>query len=500
MRISANDQIPGQGGVSTRRNLDKRSARLRYSRDFVTEITKCNDAALFKPKAAGVGAAHLPVKIYIRKRPIFPEEKQRGDFDVITTDESSATLVLHRTGMTADMLNIELENITFDGFHSVFGSQADSTVVYEQSFQPAVERVLTRESPTATLLFFGQTGSGKTYTMTACQELLAQQIFSSERLTHVEVQSVELAGKTCRDLMGVSTAPNTVKIFEEADGSVHFKDAQMATVKSAADLLDVLSAVKSRRATESTFQNSESSRSHAIYKLWYYTESSDKACGAFTLVDCAGSERRNDSLYHSKERQVESSEINSSIFDLKTCIRARISGAEHVPYRSHPLTKVLRQSIEDDKSSLVVIATVAPNATDTEHTLETLRTVESWIGPQDTSAETKKSLRVQTNHNNSTVSCDRMVPKSPKQWDYDELVEWLNTKHMLAKDIAVPKRLNGRAIMRMSEIQIRSCFFRDDENRDRASRLYRSLREESNRIDQMNLQRRLSKKAALSKD
>ena len=35
--------------------------------------------------------------------------------------------------------------------------------------------------------------------------------------------------------------------------------------------------------------------------------------GLLTLVDCAGSERKEDSMYHDKERQRESTEINASL-------------------------------------------------------------------------------------------------------------------------------------------------------------------------------------------
>ena len=49
-----------------------------------------------------------------------------------------------------------------------------------------------------------------------------------------------------------------------------------------------------------------------------------KKRGIITLIDCAGSERRNDSLYHDKERQKVSAEINASLYALKSCIRARV--------------------------------------------------------------------------------------------------------------------------------------------------------------------------------
>ena len=75
---------------------------------------------------------------------------------------------------------------------------------------------------------------------------------------------------------------------------------------------------KSRRATEATDINSGSSRSHAVLQLlvegFEPTGTGKKRAakrGLLTLVDCAGSERKEDSNGHSKERQKETVEINA---------------------------------------------------------------------------------------------------------------------------------------------------------------------------------------------
>ena len=44
------------------------------------------------------------------------------------------------------------------------------------------------------------------------------------------------------------------------------------------------------------------------------------------------------------------------------------------------LTKILRESFEREEARLSIIATAAPNATDTEHTMETLKTVARLVG------------------------------------------------------------------------------------------------------------------------
>lgn len=45
--------------------------------------------------------------------------------------------------------------------------------------------------------------------------------------------------------------------------------------------------------------------------------------GSVTLVDCAGSERKEDSMYHTKEQREEGAQINASLHALKECVRMR---------------------------------------------------------------------------------------------------------------------------------------------------------------------------------
>ncbi|CAJ1417059.1 unnamed protein product [Effrenium voratum] len=75
---------------------------------------------------------------------------------------------------------------------------------------------------------------------------------------------------------------------------------------------EVMQMAQSRRATSATDANAVSSRSHAVCILRLL-----QCEGQLMLVDCAGTERRKDSMYHSKERQQEGAEINASLHALK---------------------------------------------------------------------------------------------------------------------------------------------------------------------------------------
>ena len=70
---------------------------------------------------------------------------------------------------------------------------------------------------------------------------------------------------------------------------------------------------------------------------------------------------------------MESAEINKSLLALKECIRALDCDSVHVPYRASKLTMVLKDCFTRENSRTVMIATVSPNASSADHTLNTLR-------------------------------------------------------------------------------------------------------------------------------
>lgn len=207
--------------------------------------------------------------------------------------------------------------------------------------------------------------------------------------------------------------------------------------------------------------------------------------GVLTLIDCAGSERRNDSLHHSRDRQKESTEINSSLWALKECIRARANGGGSsngpIPYRSSNLTRILRQSLERKDAQLCVIATIAPNATDSEHSIETLKTITQLVSKDGTMEEMKTIEFTESSNKGDS-------PLSPKQWDRNQLVEWLGSKHLLEKD--VPDHIDGKTAMKMSRIQLKHTFFEDDDG-SKADRLFSALRAETDRASRAEHNRRM---------
>jgi len=152
-----------------------------------------------------------------------------------------------------------------------------------------------------------------------------------------------------------------------------------------------------------------------------------------------------------------------------------------IPYRSSNLTRILRESLEREDAQLCVVATVAPNATDTEHSLETLKTATQLIA-KDSTMEELKTREVISNSSNK-------CPLSPKQWDRAHLVEWLGSKHFLETN--VPDHIDGKKAMLMNRIQLNNAFFGGNSGK-KAEKLFNALREESERASRAEHERRMA--------
>jgi len=229
---------------------------------------------------------------------------------------------------------------------------------------------------------------------------------------------------------------------------------------------------QSRRATSATDANSVSSRSHSVCTIQLF-----QSDGQLMLVDCAGTERRKDSMFHSKERQQEGAEINASLHALKECIRY-FTKENRVPshaYRASSLTKILAEAfIRGAAAKLAVVCTVSPCATDTEHTLATMR-MGMALGGRGSEKEEKQMV------------LDLMAKKErvqhPKQWDPEQVFEWLDAlQGGKFRDVAdaVPRDFTGQMLVRLAEAR---CVQRCGGSERRGRQLFDAIHKEMQRAE-----------------
>ena len=380
--------------------------------------------------------AHDRTCVYVRKRPLFDREREGREFDVVTVT-SPTTIVTHNCLFQADLKTPYITHCQF-GFSGCFGESASSEQVFSRTSLRIVEHA--KRGGVGTIFCFGQTGSGKTHTMTALQGFAAGCLFPANDESHghsLKVQIVELCGKRVLDLLSVGEK-QAVRLRESANGGLVLDGASCSLVESAEQLVALMNTAQERRNTESTGANDVSSRSHAVGIVTLPNG------GKLTLVDLAGSERRKDSMWHDKERQREGAEINASLHALKECIRTS-SGQRCVAFRLSTLTRILAETFTDPRALLAVIATVSPCATDIEHTVSTLKTVQQLTcGQVEESRQTAMFPQ---------PPAEARIP--PKRWTPDQVQHWLQSQ---GGCVGISKSTTGAMLVRMPESRfVQAC-------------------------------------------
>ena len=433
-------------------SIDLPAARVLNRDAFVVAIDRfseeyCNTATGLFAKATDAHALFESpgIHVAVRKRPLWPSESERGEFDVMSVGGSLAdgsvhhrardTMWLHNARLRLDARHMYVDHHGFP-FDAVFDERHDTEEVYRRAVAPLVAASQKRGGRAA-VVAFGQTGTGKTFTMTRIAELAAADLFVPSPTRRVELTAVEVAGSNVRDLLAAPSTDDGVVLREDAGGNLALVGAAPHRVGTADELCALLRVAYEKRATCATGVNDTSSRSHAIYRvaLWEgeaaeeaekeeegaedqgeaeaEAEASGGAAvpwGVLTMVDLAGSEWSRDQASHSRERQAEAREINASLMTLKQCVRARVSADRvasqtasqpakgkakakplRMPIREAKLTRILRDCFVDPLACTLVIACVSPACGDLEHTMESLRggqgdvaTASGWGMPAET--------------------------------------------------------------------------------------------------------------------
>jgi len=304
----------------------------------------------------------------VRKRPIFRDEIDNYEFDIVTC-VGEDTVVVHDARMHTDMKKQYINHHEFR-FDHVFNENADNHEVYMNTAAMLVPVAV--NGGKATCLMYGQTGSGKTHTMSSIYERAAWDLFDHlPGDSSVSVSFVELSGEKCSDLFNHFSPAEVMRGASE--DSFEAYPVCEPTLSCPEELIELIRYGCNVRSTAATGVHDSSSRSHAVLKI-YVRSHRRRLEGCLTLVDLAGTEHRIDSMHHSAARRKEGALINSSLLALKDCIRSHAFGQDmDHHYRKSKLTMMLKESLVDATARTVVIVTVSPASKDTEHSLNSLR-------------------------------------------------------------------------------------------------------------------------------
>ena len=315
------------------------------------EGLKVNDAKPPPPPAV-----KATTTVAARVRPWL--EEQDGPDDIAATSAVSATGVRCRFNEDGGRGTIKSVNRGFRLHNAV---SADDATFCATVVAPLAQ--IAAQGGTACVVFFGASGAGKTHSARAAQRFAAELLLAS---SPVDVSFLEIAGEACCDLL---KDREPVRLLADAAGAIQPVGLSKENCAAVADFDAKTKGANHLRATAATHIHSVSSRSHAVCQL------KTASGGRLRLVDLAGSERlKAGAENYTDERLREAQEINSSLSCLNECLRARLRGDKHVPYRRAKLTLLLRDALEvDGPTSLAFVACVSPSpgtAIESKRTLE----------------------------------------------------------------------------------------------------------------------------------
>mmetsp|Transcript_94065 Transcript_94065/g.166617 ORF Transcript_94065/g.166617 Transcript_94065/m.166617 type:complete len:857 (+) Transcript_94065:83-2653(+) len=470
-------EVTEEGQVETRKMFDKRELRRRNKDAFEKQLLAWRERNPSQIKAGPAGLNQQRVRVCVRKRPLFSHEE--NEFDTITVNGSE--VVVHNCLTKADLKSLFVSNMGFH-FAQAFGECSNDVEVYKQCAEPAVQYAL--QGGSATIFMFGQTGSGKTHTMQALLNQASACMFGSAAFEKAYVGAFEIAGKHLRDLQDPEHPDKDLRVMvdlntdaaqpgqlEEQHSSklgTRIEGLKWTTAESAPELLHLCRSAQAQRATRATQANSVSSRSHSIIRIG---RSKEDIC--LTLVDCAGSERNEDSTNHSAQDRRDAADINSTIFALKECFRIMCEGKkQQPPFRNSLLTRVLADSFTNDKASFVAIGTVSPSSKDTEHSIETLKSLQMLQGTNMT-FEKKEEIKGDVGP----------IIKHPRTWSEAEVQSWFEGAaqgRAASWKSGLPKNTDGKMLVRMPVVRFSQIC---GNNKSLGDILFKELREEMKRAD-----------------
>eukprot|EP00835_Amoeboradix_gromovi_P006199 NODE_686_length_5195_cov_0.321232.p3 type:complete len:338 gc:universal NODE_686_length_5195_cov_0.321232:3188-4201(+) len=296
------------------------------------------------------------VEVFIRKRPLL-----ENDEDIVVCENANKLVITDRKNRV-DLTTFEEKQVFY--FDRVIDDKTEDI--------PIIEYVSHAMSGNSSLIFcYGQTGSGKSYTMLSKHGLVYTGLSDILTFCSVSLSIFEIYQNNVHDLLNDRAKCD----LREFQGNMIVKNLVNETIeiKNIEKARQMIEKALESRSTSSTNQNADSSRSHAIIQCKLINSADPNSSkGVLTFIDLAGSEKAADRGNTSQKIRSEGADINKSLLALKECIRAMDQKKIHTPFRQSKLTMVLRDGFIGAARTLM-IACIAPNRGNCEHTLNTLR-------------------------------------------------------------------------------------------------------------------------------
>eukprot|EP00899_Mesostigma_viride_P002293 jgi/Mesvir1/12064/Mv00350-RA.1 len=416
--------IGGGSGNANNPQLDRRASRNVEQMDQVESLSDSRQwsRGLIRPPDKIETASLL---VAVRLRPLTAKEKAKQVKDILTVLDDKVVIVKD-PDESKEYLDRNRSKERRYAFDQAFGPSATSRDVYQYAVVDLAAGVV--QGLNATVFAYGATGSGKTHTMVGTREdpglmlLALEDIFGhisrlASHLTHsyqVFCSYLEVYNEIIFDLLVPNSSP--LELREAPGHGVTVAGITQFEVKSTESILELLAAGNSRRKTESTDANDQSSRSHAVLEILVQCSEVNQLHakvlkGKLSLVDLAGSERAAETNNIGQKLR-DGANINRSLLALANCINAlgkqQKRGVAYVPYRNSKLTRLLKDGLSGN-SRTAMVATVSPGSNQYQHTNNTLKY-----------ADRAKEIKTHVAANVSTV--DKHVA------DFQDMIETLQAE------------------------------------------------------------------------
>lgn len=191
---------------------------------------------------------------------------------------------------------------------------------------------------------------------------------------------IEIYNEYIRDLLIDDKSKNYLELRDDNDKGIIIAGVTESEASNVDDIMRLLFIGNSRRTTEATNANKESSRSHAVLQVTVTSRPATKnirhevRMGKLSLIDLAGSERG--SVTENRGLRLrEGAKINRSLLALANCINAlgdKKKKGQFVPYRDSKLTRLLKDSLGGNSKTLMIV-NVSPAQSQFDETLNTLK-------------------------------------------------------------------------------------------------------------------------------
>ncbi|XP_033253591.1 kinesin-like protein unc-104 isoform X2 [Drosophila miranda] len=341
------------------------------------------------------------VKVAVRVRPFNSREIGRESKCIIEMTGATTAItnpkVPPNTSEAVKRFNFDYSYWSHDPRDSDFSTQ---TMVYKDIGEEVLQHSF--DGYNVCIFAYGQTGAGKSYTMMGRQEeqqegiipIICQDLFTrihdtetDELKYSVEVSYMEIYCERVRDLLNPKNKGN-LRVREHPLLGPYVEDLSKLAVTDYQDIHDLIDEGNKARTVAATNMNETSSRSHAVFTIFFtqrrhdtMTDLTTEKVSKISLVDLAGSERA-DSTGAKGTRLKEGANINKSLTTLGKVISAlaEVSAskkkhnkkADFIPYRDSALTWLLRENLGGN-SKTAMIAAISPADINYDETLSTLR-------------------------------------------------------------------------------------------------------------------------------